>query len=53
MRARSQTSVEPARPAGEKEKGIGFVAIPVLTVLIAVPMRKKGWIREGDLKLPD
>ena len=35
MRARSQTSVEPARPAGEKEKGIGFVAIPVLTVLIA------------------
>ncbi len=32
---------------------VHFILPAVLTVLIAVPMRKKGWIREGDLKLPD
>ena len=32
---------------------VHFILPAVLTVLIAIPMRKKGWIREGDLKLPD
>ena len=32
---------------------VHFILPAVLTVLIAIPMRRKGWIREGDLKLPD
>ena len=32
---------------------VHFILPAVLTVLIAIPMKRKGWIREGDLKLPD
>lgn len=31
---------------------VHFILPAVLTVLIALPMRKKGWIGEGDLTLP-
>lgn len=30
---------------------ISFVLPAVLTWLISVPLRRMGWIREGDLKL--
>ena len=32
---------------------VHFILPALLTVLIAIPMRKRGWIGEGDLKLPD
>ena len=32
---------------------VHFVLPAILTVLIAIPMRRKGWIKEGDLKLPE
>ena len=32
---------------------VHFILPAVLTLLIAMPMRRRGWIGEGDLKLPD
>ncbi len=32
---------------------VHFILPAILAVLIALPMRKKGWIKEGDLKLPE
>lgn len=32
---------------------VHFLLPAILTVLIALPMRKNGWIKEGDLTLPD
>ena len=32
---------------------VHFLLPALLTPLIALPMRRKGWIKDGDLKLPD
>ena len=32
---------------------VHFILPAVLTVLIALPLRRIGWIKDGDLKLPD